>query len=153
MPSTNPVATSVTIVKNSVTIEFADGHRVVFESFDDVFSRQTEGLRHFWLYKNKQIVVQYRGQMTTRTRHLGPSDNEHRFVQVTKRYTREHIVRYWQAAVNFAEDKYTDEILAVPRDKMPRPPHPTYALYYVTQASLQDLRYIKDKLVLLPDEE
>jgi len=150
MPDFRPVATSVTTDSNSATIKFEDGHRVTFKSFDDVLSRKTEGLRHFWLYKKNRIVVQYHGQTSVRTRHLGPSENEHCFIQVTRGYTRERIVAYWEAAVNFVDDDHTDNVLVPPIEQMRQPP---YTAYSITQASLQDLSYIKDKLVLLPDEE
>jgi len=153
MPSINPVATSVTTDGHSTTIHFNDGHRAVFESFNDIMNRKTEGLMHFWLFKRSRIVVQYHGQIKTRQRHIGPSDNEHRFVQVTKGYTREHIVGYWKAAVNFVEDTYVDDIIVVPIEKMPLPPYPVYSAYDITQASVQDLSYIEDKLVPLPGEQ
>ena len=150
MPDFRPVATSVTTDSNSTTIKFEDGHRVTFMSFDDALSRKTEGLQHFWLYNKSKIVVQYHGQTSVRTRHLGPSEKEHRFVQVAKGYTRERIVGYWETAIRFADDNRAGNIRVSPIEQMQQPP---YTAYSITQASLQDLSYIKDELVLLPDKQ
>jgi len=137
-------------VNNSVIVTFEDGHRAYFETYEKLVSRQSVGLKFFWLYKRRRIVVQYTGQMQYRAHSLGPNENEHVFSQVTKGYGRDQVTAYWQAAVSFADDDYIVTVLNTPSEAIRTQSYPAY---YITQASLQDLSYVKDELVPFPGEQ
>lgn len=97
--------TNVTSQGESATIEFEDGHRVVFEGYSHGFGYQVEGLRHFFLFNGEEQVVQY----DSRLRRVGPSEDEHRFVQVAEGYDLERIAAYWEAARKYLNDEYFEK--------------------------------------------
>jgi len=134
---------------NSVTVSFKDGHRVVFEAYHNILTSGLEGIRRFLLYKGNRIVVEYHGQLRYSSRTMRPSENDHRFYEVASGYTNERIVGYWEASLRFIENDYEDTVLAVPKEVMPRPPHPAYLPHMIAEASVRDLNYIKD--LRLPD--
>jgi hypothetical protein len=144
-----PVAISMKTDRESVTVTFKDGHRVIFEAYRNVVTTSLEGIRRFLLYRGNRIVVEYHGQLQYSSRHMRPSENDHRFYEVARGYTHQLIVGYWQAAMRFIENDYEDKILAVPIERMPKPPHPAYFSHQVAEVSLRDLNYIKD--LRLPD--
>lgn len=103
--STTLVVTRVTSQGESATFEFDDGHRVIFEGYSHAFGYQTEGLRHFFLFNGEEQVVQY----DSRLRRVGPSEDEHRFVQVAEGYDLERIASYWEAARKYVNDEYFEK--------------------------------------------
>ena len=127
--------------------KFQDGHSVSLVGYDNCTSKAIEGLRYFWIFKQRSIVVQYHGQTQPRTRFLGASEDEHRFIQVADGYTRDLIVAYWEAAITFADNEYLAKIEGLPRDEVALVDYPAFS---VTRASMYDLNYIIDGLIPLP---
>jgi len=147
MSAFRPVVNSVKTEETTVIAKFQDGHSVTLAGYDDYTSKATEGLRYFWIFKQRSIVVQYHGQTQPRTRFLGPSEDEHRFIQVADGYTRDLIVAYWEATITFADNEYLAKIEGLPSDEAALVEHPAYT---VIRASMYDLNYIIDGLIPLP---
>ena len=149
MTGFSPTAVSMIADSSSVTVSFKDNHRVIFEAYHNVLTTGLEGIRRFLLYKGSRIVVEYHGQLQFSSKHMRPSERDHRFEEVARGYANERIVGYWQAAMRFIENDYEDTILTVPKEVMLTPPHPAYFPHQVAEASVRDLNYIKD--LHLPD--
>lgn len=136
------VVTAVTTRGDTATIEFADGHRAAFEGYSHGFGYQIEGLRHFFLYRGSEKIVQY----DARLHYAGPQDDEHRFVQVEEGYTVERIASYWEAAKMHLNDEYFEKPYNEGREGLSELWFP----WRVTSEGWMDLRNIKEGRVPLP---
>ena len=107
--------------------------KAVFEVIRERFSYVIEDLKHFFLFNGEVQVVRY----DARIYHSGPSEEQHRFVQVDEGYTHERIASYWQTARHYLHREYFEK----PRDEGRE--HPTRLWYpwrVVSQGSADFLK-------------
>jgi len=158
-----PVAKALTADRNTINIRFADGHKAIFEGYQNVRNSKESSIRSFKLLRGGTLIIEYRGQETFRTYCTRPSKTEHYFDYVAKDCSREQVVAYWEAAASFVDDEYNvaihdysiedlrKMIANVSKKRLPAVLAEILPAFDVTQASLQDLTYIKENLVPFPN--
>jgi len=103
MTDTEPKVVGVSTLGDTAIIDFDDGHQVLFEAYK--YGGQVEGLRHFFLLNGKETVVRYDGRLA----HIGPRQDEERFVEVADGYDIDRIIAYWQGARTYLQQEYVEK--------------------------------------------
>ncbi len=132
-----PVVTNVLMHNTQAVITFEDGHNVTFEGYTSGPGYDFEGLRHFFLFLGEKQVVQYNGRL----HRSGPSQDEHRFVQLADGYTPEHVIMYWEGAIAYLDEEYRGT------GNRPQKLHWPWML---SEESRRHLQYVKEGCVPLP---
>lgn len=143
MTNSTPVVTKVTTRGDTAIIKFEDGHEANFEGYSHGLGYQIEGLRHFFLFREDEKVVQY----DARLYYAGPQEDEHRFVHVAEGYTREVIVKYWEAAQMYLHEEYFQK----PYDEGREEPMELWLPWRITCEGGLDLDRIKESQAPLPN--
>lgn len=136
------VVTSVSMRRDQAVFEFEDGHKAVFDPYSHGFGYQIEGLSHFFLYNGEEQVVQY----DSRLYRSGPTDDEHKFVQVADGYPIERIVEYWMAAKEHINNKYNEA-----REEGEEAAGKLWLAWMVGTQGWIDLRMIEKGQISLPE--
>lgn len=94
--------TAVGTVGYGAEVQFADGHRAVFEAYAHGAFYSIEGLQGWDLYKDGHKVFAY----SSRLYRVGPQPDEHKITLMASGYTQQSVAQYWRAAVDYLNREY-----------------------------------------------